>query len=81
MGFYVAKSVSLAWALLKLNDKLPIKVIPFERQIQWVLLAGLVGFLSVKKGKMAARKEVSQASSELVDKDAEVEQQVVRNIP
>ena len=70
MGYFVAKSVSLAWALLKLNDKLPVKI-SLERQIQWVLLAGLVGFLSVKKGKMAAMKEVSQVSA-VVDKDAEV---------
>ena len=47
MGFFVSKAFSLAWALLKTKSIVPSQI-PFEKEIQMALLAGLIGFLSVK---------------------------------
>lgn len=48
MGFFVSKAISQAWALLKHFGKVP-KLVPFEKQIGFALLAGLIGFVSVKR--------------------------------
>ena len=53
MGFFFSKAISLFWARLKLSGTLP-KVIAFEKEMTFALLAALIGLISVRKGKIAA---------------------------
>ena len=55
MGFFLSKAVSLFWARLKLSGAVP-SVIAFEKEMTFALLAGLIGFVSVKRGKINAAK-------------------------
>ena len=48
MGFFVSKAISMGWGLAKTYNLLPFEI-PFEKQLGFALLAGLIGLVSVKK--------------------------------
>ena len=52
MGFFLSKAISLLWARLKQSGIVP-SVIPFEKEMTFALLAGLIGLISVMKRKIA----------------------------
>ena len=56
MGFFFSKAFSLFWARLKLSGAVPSKI-AFEKELTFALLAGLIGLISVKRGKITATKE------------------------
>mmetsp|Transcript_22531 Transcript_22531/g.27851 ORF Transcript_22531/g.27851 Transcript_22531/m.27851 type:complete len:158 (-) Transcript_22531:137-610(-) len=68
MGFFVSKAISQAWALLKYQDRLP-KTIPFEKQIGLALLAGLIGFISVKRAKIEGAKKLKELEEQEIEKN------------
>lgn len=45
-GFFISKVISMLWELQKAKGVLP--TIPFEEQLGFAIMAGLIGFLSVK---------------------------------
>jgi len=55
MGFFCSKAISMAWGLLKTYEYVP-GPLPFEKQIGLALLAAIIGYVSVKKSKMAKKK-------------------------
>ena len=59
MGFFVSKAISQAWALMKYFDMLP-QTLPLEKQIGFALLAGLIGFVSVKRAKIEGAKKLKE---------------------
>ena len=63
MGFFVSKAISQAWALAKHFDSVP-KLVPFEKQIGFALLAGLIGFVSVKRAQIEGAKRMKEEAKE-----------------
>ena len=61
MGFFLSKAISMAWGLAKTYKVAPTKM-PFEQAVGMALLCGLIGFVSVKQGKVAAMKKELRAS-------------------
>ena len=57
MGFFVSKAISLGWGCLKFYGVAPDNL-PFESALGMALLCGLIGFVSVKKGRISAMKKV-----------------------
>ena len=56
MGFFISKSLSLAWALLKTFKIVP-ESVPFEKMTSLAVLSGLVGFVSFKNSQKRALKQ------------------------
>ena len=59
MGFFLSKAISLFWARLKQSGTVP-RVIAFEKEMTFALLAGLIGLISVKRGQIAAAKAAAK---------------------
>ena len=50
LGFVLSKAIGLMWAMIKFRMQGNIKeMIAFETVIKWAILAGLIGFVSVKQ--------------------------------
>ena len=62
MGFFIGKSISMAWQLLKTYGYVP-RNIPGEKKIGLSILAAIVGIISVKKAQMEAHKKIAAAKS------------------
>ena len=56
VGFFVSKGLSIAFRLLQARKLAPSHV-PFENVLAVALIAGLIGYISVKKSKLKAKEK------------------------